>query len=79
MLRRGLGEEAVGYSSFFKAKRLLDFCVIPRQRYDLYNRISVSGLGSLRLGGCWPFAAPTIVEAAETQPPDGLVFPGKVS
>ena len=48
MLRRGLGEEAVGYSSFFvvKAKRLLDFCVIPRQRSDLYIiRISVSGLG----------------------------------
>ena len=50
--------------------------VTPRQRCDLYIWISVSGLGSLRLGGCWPFAAPTIVEAAEAQPPGGL-FPGR--
>ena len=78
-----LGEEAVGFLD-------KDLDHIGEEAIGFYGFLSFPDRGMTcifgfpfpdqdHLGGCWPFAAPTIVEAAETQPPDGLVFPGKVS
>ena len=46
-----LGDEAVKHDLYWI------FASYPDRGMTCILRISVSGLGSLRLGGCWPFTA----------------------